>query len=666
MIEVIKEMKKLIQELNKASEAYYNSGETIMSDVEFDSKLNKLTYLEKEYGVIVSGSPTHTVGSKVLKNIPKITHDSPMLSLDKVHSVEEVIKFANRKNLIGSIKLDGLTVRLTYKDGELVKAETRGNGIEGNLITEQIKHFQNVPLRINKEGTYVIDGEALIKLDDFEQINQNEEYKNSRNLAAGTLASLDTSVIKSRKMMWYAWEVVKGEKVNSFYHNLFEAIELGFDVVPFLDVSPTKDNIEKAIEYLFKVADKENFPQDGIVFKFDDVNYGRSLGRTDKFFRNGIAYKIFNDSVETKLINIEWTMGKTGVLTPVAKFKPVEIEGTIVERASLHNISVMHDIIGNTIWRGQKLGVYKSNLIIPQVRWAEQFDSSKYEDTDDMILKVIHIPKTCPICGEQTKIVKENNTEVLVCDNPHCSGKLLGKLCHAVSRDALNIDGLSEATINKFISLGWLTSIKDIYHLDTYEKRMKNLEGFGSKSVTKLLNSIEKSRKTSFDRFLYSLSIPFVGKTASKAIAIAEDYDYDFFVQDMLEHGAEYFRHIPGIGDSIIDSLNEYFKQEICNMNYLAEEFEFIKPHSILKMLNPSKDLSGKTFVITGKLEHFTNRDEAKEKIESSGGKVSGSVTSKTSYLVNNDPNSSSSKNKKAKELNIPIISESKLLSMIS
>lgn len=663
MTEVIKEMKKLIQELNNASEAYYNSGETIMSDAEFDSKLNKLTYLEKEYGVVVSGSPTHTVGSTVLKNIPKITHDSPMLSLDKCHSSEEVIKFANKKNLIGSVKLDGLSVRLTYKDGDLVKAESRGNGIEGNLITEHIKYFQNIPLHINKEGTYVIDGEALIKLDDFEQINQSGEYKNSRNLAAGTLASLDTSVVRNRKMRWYAWEVVEGSSVNSLYYNLFEAIGLGFDVVPFLDISPTEENIDKAIEYLFNVAEKENLPQDGIVFKFDDVRYGKSLGRTDKFFRNGIAYKVFNDSVETELIDIEWTMGKTGVLCPVAKFKPVEIEGTTVERASLHNISVMREIMGNP-WRGQKVGVCKANLIIPQIRWAEQLDFSKYDSVDG--ISYIHIPEICPICGESTKIIKENNSEVLVCTKPHCHGKLLGKLSHAVSRDALNIDGLSESTIEKFISLGWLDSIKDIYHLDLYEKRIKNLEGFGSKSVTKLLNSIEKSRKTSLDRFLYSLSIPLMGKTASKAIAIAEDYDYDFFVQDMLEHGAEYFRHIPGIGDSIIDSLNEYFKQEISNMNYLAEEFEFEKPQPIFKMTGTLKDLSGKTFVITGKLEHFTNRDEAKAQIENLGGKVSGSVTSKTSYLVNNDPNSSSSKNKKAKELNIPIISESELLSMIS
>ena len=664
----IKRMKELVYELNQASDAYYNSSVIIMSDAEFDSKLEELKNLEKTTHIVLSNSPTHNVGATVLDNLKKVKHKTPMLSLDKCHSVEEVMKFSNNHSLVASVKLDGISCRLIYEDGELIRAESRGNGDEGTDITEAVKQFQNVPLHINKEGTYIIDGEALIKLDDFAEINKNGEYKNSRNLAAGTLSSLDTSVVKERRMRWYAWEVVEEPSgCNSFFDRLNEAWYLGFETVPFANLTIAEMPIDEAIEYFLDTAKEQNLPQDGVVFKFEDVKYGKSLGNTSHHFNNGIAYKVFNNSVKTELIDIEWTMGKTGVLTPVAKFLPVEIDGTIVERASLHNISVMREIMGRT-WEGQKLGVYKSNLIIPQVRWAEQFNSNKYETVDDTILKVsyIHIPQTCPICGEPTQIVKENDSEVLMCTNPNCHGKLLGKLCHAVSRNALKIDGLSEATIAKFICLEWLNSIKDIYHLNTYEKRMKNLEGFGSKSVTKLLNSIEASRKTTLDRFLYSLSIPLVGQTASKAIAMAEDYDFESFYQDMSTHGAEFFRHIDGIGDTIINSLNTYFSKESEELLLLAEEFKFEQPEPIFKMTGVLKDLSGKTFVITGKLKHFSNRDEAKTRIEALGGKVSGSVTSKTSYLVNNDPNSSSSKNKKAKELNIPIISESELLSMVS
>lgn len=664
----IKRIKELVQELNKASDAYYNSGTTIMNDAEFDSKLEELKELEKTTHVVLSNSPTHNVGAVVLKDLKKVKHTTPMLSLDKCHSVEEVMKFSNNHSLVGSVKLDGISCRLIYKNGEFIRGESRGNGEEGNDITELVKQFQNVPLHINKEGAYIIDGEALIKLDDFAEINKNCEYKNSRNLAAGTLSSLDTSVVKQRRMRWYAWEVVEeSNNCNSFFERLNEAYFLGFETVPFANLTIAEMPVDEAIEYFLDVAKDQNLPQDGVVFKFEDIEYGKSLGNTSHHFNNGIAYKEYNNSVETELIDIEWTMGKIGTLCPVAKFNPVEIEGTIVERASLHNISIMREIMGR-MWRGQKLGVFKSNLIIPQIRWAEQFDSSKYATVDDMILNVsyIHIPQTCPICGESTKIIKENNSEVLMCTNPHCQGKLLGRLSHAVSRDALNIDGLSEATIEKFISLGWLNSIKDIYHLKLYEKRMKTLEGFGSKSVSKLLNSIEKSRTVTLDRFLNSLSIPLLGKTASKAIAVAEDYDFNSFNQDMIANGAEFFRHISGIGDAIIDSLNIYFSREAYELYSLAEEFDFVKPQPIFKMTGVKKDLSGKTFVITGKLEHFSNREEAKIQIENLGGKVSGSVTSKTSYLVNNDSNSSSSKNKKAKELNIPIISESELLSMIS
>lgn len=648
-----------VRELNKASEAYYNTGQPIMSDCEFDNKLEELRHWEEETGIILSNSPTHNVGAIVLDNIKEVIHKTPMLSLEKCHSVEEIIKFANNHNLVASIKLDGLTVRLTYKDGDLVLAESRGNGIVGSDVTEHVKQFTNVPLHINKEGTYAIDGEALIKSDDFAEVNKNGEYKNSRNLAAGTLSSLDTSVVKERRLSWYTWEVVEGDSDNSFYKRLLNAQNLGFDVVPCYDITINEFNqLQIHIDNFINIAEKENLPQDGVVFKFDDVAYGKSLGNTSHHFRNGIAYKIFNDSVETILRDIEWSGGKTGILTPVAIFDTVDIEGSEVSRASLHNISIMNEILGRS-WRGQKIGVYKANMIIPAIRWAEQFDSSKF---DDLVLDVsyINIPDKCPICGQPTKIVKDNNSEVLVCTNDNCKGKLLGKLSHAVSRDALNVDGLSETTIEKFINLGWLNSIRDIYYLSANEKQLNSLDGFGKKSVDKLLASIQKSRKTSLERFLYSLSIPLLGKSVSKMIAEAVDYDFDIFIDEMTIKGAEYFRHLPGVGDSLINSLNNYWENHYSDILQLANEFTFETPKLVLDEM--PKTLQGKTFVVTGSVIHYKNRDELKADIVIHGGTVVGSVSSKTSYLINNDINSTSSKNQKAKSLNIPIITEEEFL----
>lgn len=645
-----------VEELNKASEAYYNTGQPIMSDAEFDNKLEELRQWEEESGIVLANSPTHNVGAIVLDNIKKVTHESPMLSLAKCHSAEEVKQFAKGHTLVGSVKLDGLTCRLIFKDGELVRAESRGNGTIGNIITDHVKQFLNVPLHINKEGTYIIDGEALIKTDDFEKLNKNGEYKTPRNLASGTLGGLDTSVVKNRKLRWYAWEVVEGSKhPESFASSLMEANDLGFETVPFVNLKWAELNIQEAIDFFLDEAEKENLPQDGVVFKYEDVKYGKSLGSTSHHFNNGIAFKVFNESVESELINIEYTMGRTGILTPTAVFKPIEIEDTIVERASLHNISIMKEIMGKP-WVGQHVGVIKSNLIIPQIRWAEQ---------DDEYTKIyIDIPHMCPICGQPTKIVKDNNSEVLVCTNDNCNGKLLGKLSHAVSRDALNTDGLSEATIEKFINLGWLSSIQDIYHLLDHENEMKALDGFGKKSVDKLLASIEKSRKTSLERFLYSLSIPLLGKSASMMIADSVDYDFDTFIGEMTMKGAEYFRYLPGIGDSLISSLDTYWKNHYSDILQLANEFTFETQKSI--MSESTNELENKTFVITGSVNHYQNRDALKADIEAHGGKVVGSVSSKVNYLINNDINSTSSKNKKAKSLNIPIISENQFLSMLN
>ena len=674
----IKRMKELIHDLNRASDSYYGSGTTLMSDAEFDSKLLELKQLEEEANTVFPNSPVNRVGGAVLKSLIKVKHETPMLSLDKCHSVEEIKKFAAGHDIVASIKLDGISCRLIYQDGELIGAESRGNGTEGNDILQHVKQFMNVPLRINKKGKYVIDGEALIKLDDFEEINKNGEYKNSRNLTAGTLSSLDTSVVKDRKLRWYAWEVVEEvdpilaisnndyEAHDSFYFRLLEAGKLGFSIVP-CEVLGLKyyqnEELQCKIDNFISLAAEKHLPQDGVVFKFEDVEYGKSLGSTEHHNRNGIAFKVKNDSVETTLKDIEFTMGKTGILTPTAVFEPVETEGSTVERASLHNISVMRELMPRP-FRGQRIGVFKANLIIPQLRWAEEFISDGFEK--DMEKSFIHIPDKCPVCGEPTKIIKENDSEVLWCTNPECKGKLLGKLTHAVSRNTLNIDGLSEATIQKFISLGWLNSIQDIYYLTKYEKQMKNLDGFGSKSVSKLFDSIEKSRNTTLDRFLYALSIPLVGKTASKVIAEAEDYQFESFVRDMTHPGAKFFSHIPGIGDSIINSLDEYFNRECSNVWELGKEFTFETPKKVSLKTSSGKDLTGQTFVVTGSLKHFENRDALKEKIESLGGKVSGSISKKVTALINNDVNSTSSKNTKAKSLGVKIMSEDEFLEYIS
>lgn len=674
----IKRMKELIHDLNRASDSYYGSGTTLMSDAEFDSKLLELKQLEEEANTVFPNSPVNRVGGAVLKSLIKVKHETPMLSLDKCHSVEEIKKFAAGHDIVASIKLDGISCRLIYQDGELIGAESRGNGTEGNDILQHVKQFMNVPLRINKKGKYVIDGEALIKLDDFEEINKNGEYKNSRNLTAGTLSSLDTSVVKDRKLSWYAWEVVEEvdpilaisnndyEAHDSFYFRLLEAGKLGFSIVP-CEVLGLKyyqnEELQCKIDNFISLAAEKHLPQDGVVFKFEDVEYGKSLGSTEHHNRNGIAFKVKNDSVETTLKDIEFTMGKTGILTPTAVFEPVETEGSTVERASLHNISVMRELMPRP-FRGQRIGVFKANLIIPQLRWAEEFISDGFEK--DMEKSFIHIPDKCPVCGEPTKIIKENDSEVLWCTNPECKGKLLGKLTHAVSRNTLNIDGLSEATIQKFISLGWLNSIQDIYYLTKYEKQMKNLDGFGSKSVSKLFDSIEKSRNTTLDRFLYALSIPLVGKTASKVIAEAEDYQFESFVRDMTHPGAKFFSHIPGIGDSIINSLDEYFNRECSNVWELGKEFTFETPKKVSLKTSSGKDLTGQTFVVTGSLKHFENRDAFKEKIESLGGKVSGSISKKVTALINNDVNSTSSKNTKAKSIGVKIMSEDEFLEYIS
>lgn len=649
-------MRGLVSILNEASDRYYNSGNPIMTDAQFDARLEDLRQFEEETGFVFANSPTQRVGTKVLTELKEVTHSHPMLSLDKIHTVEELIKFANNKELVASIKLDGLTCSLTYEDGVLTKAETRGDGYVGSDVTEHIKNFLNVPMRIRKNGTYVIDGEALIKDDDFAEINKNDEFANSRNLASGTLAVLDTSLVSKRKLRFYAWDVIEGGG-NSLNDNLNEARELGFDVVPHWLNNNTNGlnpkNLQGNIDYVFEFAVEEGLPNDGVVFKFDDIKYGKSLGATSHHFKNGVAYKKEDEAHKTELIDIDWTMGKTGVLTPTAVFRPIEIDGTTVERASVHNVSILMNLdlrIGDTI------EVIKANQIIPQVKRNVSASKRTFEDLD-----YITVPEHCPVCGGLTRLETENSSTVLICINDNCKGKLLGKLTHFVSKNAINIDGLSEATLEKFIELGWLTCFEDIYKLKSYASEMMQLEGFGEKSVKKLLKSIEMSRNTTLDRFIYSLSIPLIGRSASKTISKYFNGDFDRFCKECCLSQFD-FAVLDDFGDAMNDSINDYIDKNVVMIGNLAKEMYFEKPN----VASGSSNLAGKVFVITGSLNHFANRDEAKEKIEAAGGKVSGSVSAKTSYLVNNDIHSTSGKNKKAKELNIPIISEDELIKMLN
>lgn len=647
-------MRGMVSILNQASEAYYNTGNPIMTDEQFDTRLEDLRQLEEETGFVLANSPTHNVGARVLTELNELTHSSPMLSLDKCHSVEELIKFANNKELVASIKLDGLTCRLTYENGVLVRAETRGNGYVGSDITEHVKQFINVPAKISKNGTYIVDGEAIITNKDFAEINKNGEYKNSRNLASGTLSVLDTSLVAKRRLRFVGWDIVEGGE-NSLKDNLNKAKELGFDIVPnWLATNLDPKKLEGTIIYIFDYAEEEGLPTDGIVFKFNDVQYGKSLGATSHHFRNGIAYKAKNEEVETRLRDIDWTLGKTGVITPTAVFDAVDIYDTTVERASLHNISVMRELLGEEPHICQSIVVTKSNMIIPQVVRADK----SYSGIQDLMLD---IPTKCPVCGGETKIKKDNDSEVLICTNDNCKGKLLGKLTHFVSKNAMNIDGLSEATLEKFIELGWLTRFEDIYHLDVERDKMMKLDGFGEKSVKNLLTSINKSTNTTLDRFIYALSIPLIGRSASKTISKYFNGDFDSFYKKCCMNEFD-FTVLDDFGETMNDSINDYIEKNVVMIGNLAKKMWFEKP----QIISGSNALAGKTFVITGSLNSFANRDEAKSWIERFGGKVSGSVSAKTSYLVNNDTESTSGKNKKAKELNIPIISEEELIKMLN
>lgn len=645
-------MSGLVSLLNEASIAYY-SGNPIMDDKQFDQRLSDLKQLEKDTGFVYSNSPTINVGAKILTELKEVEHSVLMLSLDKCHDVDDIAKFSNGKELIASIKLDGMSCRLTYEDGILVRGESRGNGHVGNDITEHVKRFKNVPLKINKTNTYIIDGEAIITDDDFAELNRYNEYKNSRNLAAGSLSVLDTSLVAKRQLKFIAWDIIEGYESNSLKDNLEDASSLGFDVVPFWAIKIFgHDKLQSCVDFVYDFAHDEGMPCDGIVFKFNDVEYGKSLGATSHHFRNGIAYKAKDDIHKSMLINIDFSMGKTGILTPTAVFKPVEIDGTIVERASLSNLSIMEDTLGIP-FVGEEIFISKRNMIIPKVESAYKL---LFPPED----KVISIPTTCPVCDGKIEIKQDNDSKALICTNDNCKGKLLGKLTHFVSKNAMNIDGLSEATLEKFIEFGWISSFKDIYNLKHYFSEIIRMEGFGEKSVKNIIDSIHTSKNTTLDRFIYALCIPLIGRTASKTISKYFNGDFERFYKECCMNQFD-FTVLDDFGDAMNESINDYIEKNMFMIGELSKYMIFEKKESV----SNSNSLANKSFCITGSLEHFANRDEAKEKIEDAGGKVVGSVSAKLDYLVCNEE-SSSSKYKKAKELGVMIITEEELVKMLN
>lgn len=650
----VDKIKQLIKELNNASYAYYNQV-PIMPDYEWDKMYEELQNLEKETGIVLSNSPTYNIGYKVADELKEVKHNHPMLSLDKTKSVEELIEFAGDNNCFLSVKCDGLTTSLHYIDGVLVSAETRGNGVTGQDVFQNVLTMSNIPKKIPYKDELTIDGETIIGWDTFNKINENlpneDKYKHPRNLVSGSLQLLNSKEAAERNMRFIAWRVIRGFKHESVFFDLKEAEKNGFDIVPmwtYSNNSSDKDNLHQMLENLRKQADDHNIPYDGAVMAIDDYKIAESMGRTNKFFRHSMAYKYEDELFETVLTDIEWNTSKTGLINPVAIFEPVDLNGAITTRATLHNITYIKDMM---LGIGDRIRVYRSNMVIPKVH--DSIDKSGN----------FNIPSKCPICGQPTRIIKENDSEVLMCENPDCNGKLLGRLIHAASRNALDIENLSESTIEKFINLGWLNSIKDIYYLSAYENEMKTMDGFGKKSVEKLLSSIEKSRNTNLQRFLYSLSIPLLGKTVSKLIAEKVNYSTREFIVIMGTKGASYFNSLEGIGNKIISSLDDYWSKYSDMVYELSREFKFESPNTILDEI--PKTLQNKIFVVTGLVHHYKNRDELKADIVTHGGTVVGSVSSKTSYLINNDINSTSSKNQKAKSLNIPIISEEEFLSMI-
>lgn len=659
----IQRLKSLVNELNKYRDAYYNRSESLVSDEYYDQLFDQLKVMEASTGIVMANSPTQNVGYEVKSNLEKTTHSHPMLSLDKTKDIDEIKKFVGDQLCLLMCKMDGLTVLLTYEDGYLVQAETRGNGEVGEIVTHNAKVFDNIPLYIDYPGHLEVEGEAIITYNDFNKINSNisdddKKYKNPRNLVSGSVRQLDSHIAAKRHIKFIAWKIPKGmDNIGAMYERLNFAYNLGFDVVPTIGVGIRNATIEDNIRELKDRASKLGYPIDGMVVTYDDIKYGESLGMTGHHPKHSLAFKFYDEEVETVLRDIEWGMGKTGQLTPVAVFDPVEIDGTIVERASLHNISIMEDL---ELSYGDTITVYKANMIIPQIK----------NNLDRSLIDICTPPLQCPICGHNTKVVKEKDTEVLMCMNAMCKGKLLGELTAFVSKKAHDIQGLSEATLSLLIQTGLVESAVDLYHLSDKRKEMSYFPRMGVKKIENILKSIEKSRMTSLSKFIAGLNIPLIGGTASKdiekyeikkAYLIGYDYAVDCFIED-IENDFD-FTCIDGIGDERSLSIHKYYEENKEYINCLLKEFHFpeLKKKDNVVTEDPAS-LAGKKFCITGSLSVFKNRDELKEDIETKGGKVVSSVTKQTDYLITNNKNSGSSKNKKAAELCIPIITEQEYL----
>ena len=651
----IDRIKELVELLNKASDAYYNTGNTIMDDKVFDELLDELKSLEGDTGLIMSVSPTQNVGYEVKSKLDKVKHNHPMLSLDKTKDVDDVINFLNDRDGIIMAKMDGLTCSLRYLNGELVSAETRGNGEVGEDILHCAKVIKNIPLKINCTDEVIVDGEVIITIDDFQEINsrlpEDKKYKNPRSLASGSIRQLDNKIAAQRSMKFIAWKFIKGSNEQSFSNRLINLIELGFDVVPYINIptdSITAENIRHMLVLIRDWAYKERFPIDGCVFGFNDTTYSESLGATGHHLKSQLAYKFYDETYETELLDIEWTVGRSGTITPTAVFKPVEIDGTIVERASVHNVSILTQL---DLHAGDIIEVCKSNQIIPQIK--RNISAENRIDTDYII-----IPSKCPVCGGDAVIKETDNSKILVCTNPDCAAKKLASFTHFVSRDCMDIKNLSEATLERFISLGFLHEYADIYRLKEHRGQMVLLDGFGAKSVDKLLNSIEESRHVKLENFINALGIPNIGLAAAKTISKFCEGD----VLKFLNLWGEGFNWetLDDFGEVMAKSINQYLTYNYHQTVFLIQELEFEIPEKIEVKDNP---FAGKSLCVTGKLSHFT-RNSINEKIASLGAKAVSSVSSKTDYLITNEV-SGSSKYKKAVELNIPIITEVEFLNMI-
>ncbi len=651
MEDKILRMKELAAVLSQAGRAYYQESREIMSNFEYDRLYDELLALEAETGIVLSGSPTQKVGYEVLSELPKETHESPMLSLDKTKSVEDLAEWLGDQEGLLSWKLDGLTIVLTYENGVLVKAVTRGNGEIGEVITPNAKVFANIPLSISYQGQLILRGEAVIKYSDFKRINDeiadvDAKYKNPRNLCSGSVRQLNSQITAQRNVNFKAFGLVKADGVdfqNSREQQFIWLKNQGFEVVEYQRVD--RQSIAGAVQHFAEVIGGYDIPSDGLVLLFDDIAYGESLGRTAKFPRNSIAFKWADEIRETRLSYIEWSPSRTGLINPVAVFEPVELEGTTVSRASVHNISIMEAL---ELGEGDTITVYKANMIIPQI--ADNLTRSNS----------VQIPKICPVCGGGTEIRQVDEVRSLYCTNPDCQAKKIKSFTLFVSRDALNVDGLSEATLEKFIGAGFIHEFADIFHLEDHRDAIVQMEGFGQKSYDNLIASVKKASHTTLARVIYGLGIAGIGLANAKVLCRKFRFDLDA----MRRASYEELVAADGIGDVLAGAWMEYFGNQENNerVDRLLKELELEQETAVSE---EDAVLAGKTFVITGSLEHFSNRKALQELIESKGGKAAGSVSAKTSYLINNDTASNSSKNKKAKELGIPILSEEDFLKLL-